>query len=58
MGRCGPGGVRVCLAQQMLGGDRKGGEAMRAKEEKHRVGEGVQGQVGPVLRGRSWLKPQ
>jgi len=32
-------GVR--LAEQVLGGDRKGGEAVRAEKEEHTVGEGL-----------------
>jgi len=43
----------VCLAYQVLGGDREGGVAVRAKEKKHRVGEGVQGEVGCSSRGVS-----
>ena len=46
-------GVR--LAEQVLGRDRKGGDAVRAEKEEHRVGEGVQGEVGPVFRGGSRL---
>ena len=51
------GGAGVRLDQQVLGGDWEGRVAVGAKEKKHRVWEGVQGEVGPVFRGGSWLKP-
>jgi len=35
------GGRRVRLAEQVLGGDGEGGEAIGAEEGKHRVREGV-----------------
>ena len=41
----------------MLGSDRKGGAAIRAEEEEHRMGEGVQWEVSPVLGQGSWLMP-
>jgi len=37
----GLGGVGVRFPQLVLGGDRKGRVAVRAKKEEHRVGEGV-----------------
>ena len=43
------GGNRVVFIEQMLGGDWEGGEAIWAKDEKHRVGEGIQREVSPVL---------
>jgi len=43
------GGLGVCLAEQVLGGDRKGGVTIGAEEEQHEVREGVEGEVGPVL---------
>jgi len=41
----------------VLGGDGEGGEAIGAEEEQHVVGEGVQGEVGPILEGGSNLAP-
>jgi len=41
----------------VLGSDGEGGEAVGAEEEKHRVGEGIQGEVGPILEGGSSLAP-
>ena len=52
------GGSGVQLSQQVLGGDRKGGEAVGAEEEKHRVGEGVKRKVGLVLSGGSGREPR
>ena len=52
------GGRRVGFAKQVLGGDWEGSVAVGAKEEEHRVGQGVQGQVGPILRGGSHLEPR
>ena len=43
------GGRRIGFAEQVLGSDREGSVAVGAKEEEHRGGEGVQGEVGPVL---------
>ena len=42
----------------MLGGDGKGTEPVRAQEKHHGVWEGVEGEVGTLLRGRSCLEPQ
>jgi len=41
----------------VLGGDRKGRAAVRAKEEEEGVGESVQREVGPVLGGGPHLSP-
>jgi len=41
----------------VLGGDREGTESVRAQEKQYGVWEGVEGQVGSILRGRSWLDP-
>ena len=51
------GGLRVEVAKEVLGGDREGDKPIGAQEEQHRVGESVEGEVGPVLRGRSRLDP-
>jgi len=48
----------VVIHEQVLGGDREGTEHVRAQEKQHRVWEGVKGEVGPVLRGRSCLDPR
>jgi len=42
----------------VLGGDREGVKPVRAQKEQHRVGEGVEGVVGPVLGGWSRLGPR
>jgi len=47
----------VGLAQHVLGSDKEGGAAVRAEEEEHRMGEGVQWEVSPVLGQGSWLTP-
>ena len=41
----------------MTGGVREGGLAIRGQKEKHGVREGVEGEVGPIFRGWSWLQP-
>jgi len=41
----------------VLGGDRKGRAAARAKKEEHRVGESVQWEVSPVLGRGPLLAP-
>jgi len=41
----------------VLGGDWEGGEAIRAEDEEHRGGKGIQSEVGPVLGGRPRLEP-
>ena len=52
------GGRREGFTEQVLEGDRAGGVAIRAKEEGHRVGECVQGEVGPVFRKGPRLEPR
>ena len=52
------GGLGVQLAEQVLGGDWKGVMAIGAQEKKQGVSEDVKWEVGPVLRGRSWLDPR
>jgi len=42
----------------VLGGDWKRAEPIGAQEEQHGVREGVEGEVGHVLRGGSWLDPR
>jgi len=42
----------------VLGGYREGFEPARPKDKKHGMREGVYGEVGPVLRGRSGLEPR
>jgi len=32
--------------------------AISAQEEQHGVREGIEGEVGPVLQGGSWLDPR
>jgi len=49
-------GRRVRLAQQMLGGYRKGGGPLGAEYEQYGVREGIKGEVSPVLLGWSWLE--
>ena len=44
-------GLGVELAEQVLGGDWKGAEPLRAQEEQHGVRKGVKGEVGPVFKG-------
>jgi len=41
----------------VLGGDWEGGVAIRAEEKQHRVGESVQGEVGPIRSSGSWPVP-
>ena len=53
-----PGGLGIVIDKQVLGGDWEGTEPVRAQEEPHRVGEGVEGEVGPVLQRRSCLEPR
>jgi len=48
---------RVGLAEPVLGSDMEGSVALLAEEKKHRVGEGVQGVVRPVLGRGLWLAP-
>jgi len=55
---------RVNLGEQVLGGNWEGGRTIVAKGEQHRMWEGVDGEVGPVLRrglglrhGRGSLAP-
>jgi len=43
------------IDKQMLGVNREGMEPVRAQEEQHGVWEGVEGEVGPILRRRSRL---
>jgi len=50
-------GLRVELAEQVLGGNWEGTKPIGAQEEQYGVREGVQGEVGPVLRGGSRLDP-
>ena len=52
------GGLGVEIAKEVLGGDWEGVKPVVAQKEKHRVGEGVVGQVGPVLGGGSGLGPR
>ena len=42
----------------MLGSDGEGLMAISAQEEQHGVREGIEGEVGPVLQGGSWLDPR
>ena len=43
------------IYEKVLGGDREGAEPVGAQEKHHGVWEGVEREVGPVLRGRSCL---
>ena len=52
------GWLRVVIDEQVLGGDREGTEPVRAQEKQHGVWEGVEGEVGPILRGRPRLDPR
>jgi len=56
--RAAPGGLWVVVDEQVLGGDREGAEPVRAQEKHHGVREGVEGEVGSVLRGGSGLDPR
>ena len=44
--------------EEVLGCDREGVEPARAQEKHPGVWQGVEGEVGPVLRGRSPLGPR
>jgi len=48
----------VVFAKKVLGGHREGFEPARAQDKEHGVREGIQGEVGPVPRGRPWLEPR
>ena len=50
-------GLGVGLAEYVLGGDWKWAEPIAAQEEEHGLREGVEGDVGPVFRERSWVDP-
>jgi len=52
------GGLRIVLGEEVLGGNWKETKPVRAQEEQHGVWEGVEGEVGPVLRRRSCLEPR
>jgi len=52
------GGIRIEVANEVLGGDWEGVKPVLAQKEQHRVGEGVEGEVGPVLGGWSRLGPR
>jgi len=52
------GGLRVEVGNEVLGGDWEGIEPIGAQKEQHPVGQGVKGEVGPVLGGRSRLRPR
>jgi len=52
------GGLRVELADQVLGGHWEGIKPIGAQEEQHRVGKGIEREVGPVFRGWSGLDPR
>ena len=52
------GGLRIEVTKEVLGGDREGAEPVLAQKEQHRVGEGVEREVGPVLGGWSRLGPR
>ena len=39
----------VGVAEQVLGGDWKGAEPIRAQEEQHGVRDSVEGEVSPVF---------
>jgi len=49
--------LRVDIAEQLLGGNREGGEPIRAQKEKHHVGDRFQREVGQVYQGGSDLNP-
>ena len=49
------GGLGVVINEQVLGGDREWAEPVGAQEQQHGVWEGVEREVGPVLRGRPCL---
>jgi len=42
----------------MLGGNWEGGEPVGAQHKQHGMREGVEGEVGPVFRGRPSLEPR
>ena len=44
------------LAEQVLGGYWEGIKPIGAQEEQHRVGESIEGEVGPVFRGWSGVR--
>ena len=50
------GGLGVVIDKQIVGGNGAGTEPVRALEKQHGVREGVEGEVGPVLQGRSCLE--
>jgi len=52
------GGLGIEVAEEVLRGDREGVKPVLAQKEKHRVGESVEGEVGPILGGRSGLGPR
>ena len=52
------GWLRIEVANEVLGGHRKGMKPIGAQKKQHRVGEGVAGEVGPVLRWWSGLDPR
>jgi len=52
------GGLRIEVTKEVLGGDREGVKPVLAQKEQYRVGEGVEGEVGPVLGGWSGLGPR
>jgi len=49
------GGLGIEVAKEVLRGDWEGVKPVLAQKEEHRVGESVEGEVGPVLGGRSGL---
>ena len=51
-------GGRVYLADEVLGGHWEGFKPAGAQDKQHGVWEGVKGELGPVLRERSWLEPR
>jgi len=52
------GGLRVAIDKQVLRGYWEGVKAVGAEEKQHGVGEGIKGEVRPVLRGGSRLGPR
>jgi len=52
------GRLGVVVGEQMLRGNWEGGEPAGAQHKQHGMWEGVEGEVGPVFRGRPCLEPR